>query len=118
MRRLATIAAAALTGVAAALAAAPSYPGGEEALQQYFTQQTVYPKNAAANGIEGVVTVSCTINTDGTVSNPKVTNFIDPELEAEAIRIVGAMTGWIPAEENGRPVAATTEVNVKFELPE
>lgn len=112
------MAATILTGVAAALAASPSYPGGEEALQLYFAKQTVYPKNAAANGIEGIVTVTCTINTDGTVSNPKVTNFIDPELEAEAVRLVSAMTGWIPAEENGKPVAATTEVNVKFELPE
>ncbi len=43
---------------------------------------------------------------------------IDPDLEAEAIRLVREMPKWIPADNNGAPVDATANVVISFRLPE
>lgn len=55
---------------------------------------------------------------DGTISSIKVTRMIDPDLEAEAIRLVREMPKWIPADNNGAPVDATANVVISFRLPE
>lgn len=43
---------------------------------------------------------------------------IDPDLEAEAIRLVKAMPAWTPATQNGTPVDATADITVVFRLPD
>lgn len=41
---------------------------------------------------------------------------VDPDLEAEAIRLVKGMPKWTPADKDGVPVDAPAEVNVNFTL--
>ena len=94
----------------------PSFPGGEEALKNYLTQNTRYPAIAKENGVEGIVAVGFIVMPDGSLREIKVIRFIDPDLENEAIRVVTAMPAWIPAEKDGTPIEAPSKVDVPFIL--
>lgn len=94
----------------------PTFPGGEAALNKYFKENIKYPAIAAEDGVEGVVEVGFMVNADGSLSNIKVLNFVDPDLEKEAMRVVSAMPAWIPAEHNGVAVEAASKVDVPFIL--
>lgn len=101
----------------AAMALTPaSFPGGEEAQQQYILLNLKYPSTAKDNGIEGVVAVMFTVKTDGSIGNIKIKRMVDPDLENEAIRLVKQMPAWIPASDNGKPVESTAEVDIPFTL--
>ena len=95
----------------------PEYPGGQQALQEYITTNLKYPDTAKANGIEGTVDVAFTVKTDGTIGAIKIVRMVDPDLEAEAIRLVKGMPAWTPADNNGKPVDAQTQVQINFLLP-
>ena len=96
----------------------PSFPGGEQALNKYLTENVKYPAIAMENGVEGVVLVGFLVTADGQIQNAKIVKFIDPDLEKEALRVVLAMPAWLPAEQNGVAIEAPAQVSVPFILPE
>lgn len=96
----------------------PSFPGGEEALQEYISTNMKYPQAAADNGIEGIVNVEFTVLKDGSIGRIKIARMLDPDLEQEAIRLVKSMPAWTPAEKGGVAVDQNVTVPVKFTLPE
>lgn len=95
-----------------------SFPGGEKALSSYINKNLKYPQPSINNGIEGVVQVKFTVNIDGTLAKPTVVRLVDPDLEAEAIRLVKGMPTWIPAKVNEKPVDSESSVKITFTLPE
>lgn len=117
MKKILPLVATALIAGNAYAADAPSFPGGDEALQKYIQSSIVYPAAAQENGIEGVVPVAFTVNADGSIGAIKIVRMVDPDLEKEAIRIVKNMPAWIPADNGGTPVAAPARVDVRFILP-
>lgn len=96
--------------------ATPQYPGGETAMKKYISENLRYPEAAKANGIEGVVDVAFTVKADGSIGAIKIVRMVDPDLESEAIRLVKNMPKWTPADKNGAPVDAQTQVQVNFIL--
>lgn len=96
----------------------PSFPGGEEAMLSYLSENIQYPAYAAENGIEGVVTVEFMVNADGSIGETKVVRMVDPELEDEAVRVIKSMPRWNPATVDGQPVAAWFRLPVKFRISE
>lgn len=112
---ISTIIGAMATTASAALTPA-AYPGGEKSAQEYISTNMQYPQMARENGVEGVVTVCFTVNTDGTLTNIKIKRMVDPDLEAEAIRLVKGMPAWIPASDDGVPVSSPAEVKIPFNL--
>ncbi len=95
-----------------------SFPGGESAQTEFINKTLVYPADAKANGVEGVVVVSFTVKTDGSIGNIKIKRMVDPDLEAEAIRVVKKMPAWTPATKDGKPIDSTAEIPFKFFLAE
>ena len=95
-----------------------SFPGGDTAQSEFINKTLVYPADAKANGVEGVVVVSFTVKADGSIGNIKIKRMVDPDLEAEAIRVVKKMPAWTPATKDGKPVDSTAEIPFKFSLSE
>lgn len=118
MKRLLSICVATLLCVMSAYAATPaSFPGGQEQLDKYLAENVIYPVVAVENGIEGTVTIDFIVGKDGSISAVKVARPLDPDLEAEAIRIVKGMPKWTPAtDDSGQPVEAPVSLPVKFRL--
>lgn len=101
----------------AAFAGPAVFPGGQEALDEFLNSNIKYPAFAQENGIEGTVTVDFVVAPDGTLSGIKIARPLDPDLEAEAIRVVKAMPAWTPAtDDSGSPVKSTVSLPVKFRL--
>lgn len=93
-----------------------AFPGGENAQTEFINKTLVYPADAKANGVEGVVVVSFTVKTDGSIGNIKIKRMVDPDLEAEAIRVVKKMPAWTPATKDGKPVDSIAEIPFKFSI--
>jgi TonB family protein len=94
----------------------PEYPGGEQALRQYISNNISYPQIARDNGIHGTSYVTVTITKEGKVTGARLARGVDPALDAEAIRVVGSLPDWKPAKHNGQLVDASYTIPVKFEL--
>ncbi len=97
----------------------PQYPGGQEALAKFLTENLKYPEAAAKEGSEGVIQVNFVIDNDGDVENVKAFIWQDntrQDLAAEAERVLHAMPRWIPAQHKGKPVRCSMTLPVKFSL--
>ncbi len=97
----------------------PEYPdGGMAGLMEYFKKNMRYPEAAKEAGMQGRVTVQFVVNKDGSISGAKVLRSVEPDFDAEAIRLVNAMPKWKPGMQGGRPVPVRFTVPVKFMLDE
>ena len=94
----------------------PEYPGGIAASMEYIQKNMRYPEAAEKNGTQGRVTVQFIIDKEGNVTNPKVLRSVDKDLDAEAIRLVGAMPKWKPGMQKGKAVAVKYTLPVVFKL--
>ncbi len=94
----------------------PVFPGGDAALLKYLAENTVYPEKAKENGVQGRVIVRFCITENGTVSRVSVLNSVDPELDAEAIRVVKTLHAFIPAKNGGKAVPVWYMVPLTFTL--
>ena len=84
----------------------PSFEGGDaSAFTKWVNSQIVYPQAAQAAGTEGRVVLKFKVGKDGSVQNVKVIKSVDPELDAEAVRVVSSSPAWTPGQQNGEPVA-------------
>lgn len=94
------------------------FPGGEKAMNTYITKNLKYPQVSINNGIEGIVTLRFLVKTDGSLNNITVVRLVDPDLEAEAIRLVKGMPAWTPAKVDGTPIDSESSLPITFTLPD
>ncbi len=94
----------------------PEFPGGEAALMQYIKKNLKYPAFAAENGIQGRVTLSFTVEKDGSIANIEVMRSPAEELSKEAIRVVQSMPKWKPGKQRGKAVRVKYVLPVTFRL--
>ncbi len=96
----------------------PEFPGGMGELMKFLQRNVRYPAAAQQAGIQGKVEVEFTVKKDGSVSDVKVIRSVNPELDAEAVRVISAMPKWKPGEQRGTPVDARFEMPIVFRLSE
>jgi periplasmic protein TonB len=94
----------------------PSFPGGTNHLINYLRKEIKYPKNASRAGIEGRVLVRFVINTNGTISDIKITESVSQELDEEALRVVRKMPKWEPGMEDGEVIKSAVYLPIHFKL--
>ncbi len=94
----------------------PTFPGGQEALQNYLATTLKYPKDAQEKGIEGKVFISFVVEADGKVTRAKIIRGLGGTCDAEALRVVQAMPSWTPGRQNGKPVAVQFNLPINFKL--
>lgn len=94
----------------------PQFPGGREVLLKYLVANIKYPASAVKAKKQGRVIVTFIVQKDGSITHAKIAKSIDPELDAEALRVVKGMPKWTPGTQNGKPVNVKYTVPVKFSL--
>jgi TonB family protein len=94
----------------------PVFKGGEKKLYKLISSKIKYPAAAKAAKKSGNVLVSYIINPEGIVEQVSVLKGVDPELDAEAIRVVKSLPKWTPATLNGKPIKVMYTTTVKFVL--
>ncbi len=91
--------------------------GGIETLLKFLRDNTNYPEKAKEENIQGRVVVNFVVKTDGSVDQVKILKGVDPELDAEALRVVKSLPAFEkPGIEKGRPVAVWFNVPIIFAL--
>ena len=94
----------------------PSFPGGIEALMQYLAKNMRYPVEAQKNKVQGRVVVGFIVSKDGDIKKAHILRGVDPELDAEAIRVIESMPRWMPGMQRGKAVAVSYTLPVMFRL--
>ena len=95
----------------------PSFPGGTAGLQKFFNDNLQYPRDAAAEGVEGNVRVSFTVDENGKLMNPMIEgDKTGYGLDEEALRVIKKMPVWNPGKVNGKAVKTKFVLPVQFAL--
>ena len=95
----------------------PEFPGGQQALFKYLSDNVKYPVIAQENGIQGRVICQFVVNKDGSIVDVEVVRSGgDPSLDKEAIRVIKSMPKWKPGKQRGKAVRVKYTVPVNFKL--
>lgn len=94
----------------------PEYPGGMKEMLKFLQENVKYPANAMKNNVQGRVIVQFVVEKDGTPTEFKVLRSVDPDLDAEALRVLKTMPKWKPGMEKGEAVRVKFTVPVAFKL--
>ena len=95
----------------------PMFNGGDAIeFSKWVNENLKYPKAAKDAGVQGRVTLQFTVYPDGSVRDTKVLRGVNPDLDAEALRVVSASPDWTPGYVKGEPVKVTYTFPVIFKL--
>ncbi len=95
----------------------PTFQGGTAAeFSQWVNANLKYPQAAKDAGVQGRVTLQFSVYPDGSVRDTKVLRGVNPDLDAEALRVVSASPDWTPGYVKGEPVKVTYTFPVIFRL--
>jgi protein TonB len=94
----------------------PMFPGGDVELLRYIGENTQYPLAAKEKNIQGRVIIRFCVTAKGSVSQMSVLKGVSPELDAEALRVVGTLPGFNPGKQGGKPVPVWYMVPITFTL--
>jgi TonB family protein len=97
----------------------PTFGGKDHKLfNDWVTEQVKYPPEATAKNAEGYVTVSFTIEMDGTITNIKSASATDPLLSNEVIRAIRTAPRWDRPKNSEISEPFNLMVTVGFKLPD
>lgn len=95
------------------------FKGGDEALQQYFSQQLKEPKVLARENLRGAVEVRFVVQADGKIGAVEVVRPLCRSCDEEALRLVRTLPAWTPARDiTGQPIAVRQSVLIPMPAPE
>ncbi len=94
----------------------PMYPGGQEELINFFSQNLTYPSKAKEERVEGQVFVRFEVKEDGSIGEVIVSKSVHPSLDAEAIRVIRSMPNWLPGRFRGEAVSSWYTLPISFFL--
>jgi protein TonB len=94
----------------------PVPPGGASGLLKYIAENIKYPAIAQENNIQGKVIVRFCVTSKGGIDQVSVYKSVDPELDAEAIRVVKTLPAFKPGRQGGKPVPVWFSVPINFQL--
>lgn len=96
------------------------FPGGDKAWADFIKSNLHYPDSARKSGIQGMVFIQFTVDTNGKISDSKLMKGIagHPEFETEAMRVLMLSPAWLPGKENGKKVKMKMVQPFHFVLPD
>jgi TonB family protein len=97
---------------------APAFPGGMEAMFDFFSKNLQYPAPVDGKLKEGVVAVSFMVKEDGYIKDVHLSepdgDRMPATYEAEALRVVSMLPKWTPGKKNCKPAAFELCIPIKF----
>jgi protein TonB len=94
----------------------PMFPGGEAELYRYISEHLNYPEVPKENNIQGKVIIKFCVTSKGGVSQVSILKGVDPEIDAEAIRVVKTLPAFKPGKQGGIPVPVWYVMPIKFQI--
>jgi len=94
----------------------PQFPGGEQEMYRFISDNLKYPIVDQEMGTQGRVTIRFVVSKTGEVTDLKLLKGISPTCDKEAIRVIKSMPKWIPGKQNGNPVPVYFTLPIHFQL--
>jgi protein TonB len=94
----------------------PEFPGGISALLKYIYENIKYPEIAKENNMQGRVVVKFCVTSKGGIDMVSIFKGVDPELDAEAIRVVKTLPLFKPGKQGGKPVPVWFSLPITFQI--
>lgn len=94
----------------------PAFPGDVINFTKFLASNVKYPAEARNRNVTGKVTLSFTVEKDGSLSNIRVTDSPDDSLSQEALRVIRLSPKWKPGIQNENPVRVKYTIPVTFGL--
>lgn len=94
----------------------PEFPGGQQELYRYLGKNIRYPSEAYRNDLEGRVVVTFTVNENGRIRNPRITESLGGGTDEEVLLVVLKMSSWKPGQQNGLPVPMEYVLPIDFRV--
>ena len=94
----------------------PEPVGGLATMYKFLSENLRYPENARKDSISGLVIIEFVVEKDGSINNAKVLKSVDPDIDAEVLRVVKMMPKWKPGTQNGKPVRTFYQIPVRFTI--
>lgn len=94
----------------------PSFPGGNQKMQDFIDKNLHYPKECVEKGFQGRVIIAFVVERNGTLTNIRVVKSVNPALDKEALRIVNLMPKWIPGRQCDKTVRVKYIIPITFQL--
>jgi periplasmic protein TonB len=94
----------------------PEPQGGSAGLLKFIADNTKYPETARENNIQGKVIVKFCVTSKGGVDMISILRGVDPELDAEALRVVRSLPPFKPGKQGGRNVPVWYSVPIIFQI--
>jgi len=97
--------------------AAPEFPGGQNALDNYVNNNIDYPEKAIDDNTAGTVRVSFVVDEQGKVTRAHIIgNKLGNGLDEQALKVVSNMPAWKPGKINGKNVKTRLELPIAFQV--
>lgn len=93
-----------------------SFPGGNEAWEQYVKDHLEYPVIAMKNPVEGNVTAIFQVNATGEIANINIEESLGFGCDEEVKRLLLAAPHWQPATQGIFPVKSRVRIMIYFKL--
>jgi len=97
---------------------AAQYPGGTAALVDFIRKNFNYSLSRydSTQTIKTKILVEFTVQADGTITDKKIKQGINAEINAEALRVVSIMPKWIPKVSGGKNVSSKMTLPFNLEV--
>lgn len=94
----------------------PEFPGGIKALRRYLNRNLIYPEDALKKRTEGTVLCTFIITERGRITDVKILQGQNPEMDAEALRVISQMPSWHAGIQKGKQIAVRYVMPIVFAL--
>jgi protein TonB len=94
-----------------------SFQWGTSAWSVFISLNLKYPARALKNKVQGTVIVRFTVDQDGKVLFPEITQSVEYSIDQEALRVIKTSPKWTPAFQNGKNVKSFKSQTINFRLP-
>ena len=95
----------------------PTFNGGNaNDFTKWINSNINYPQGAQDRGAQGRVVINFKVGTDGQIKDVVLVKGVDPEIDAEALRVIKSAPAWTPGKQNGAPVEVSYTCPVVFKI--
>lgn len=92
----------------------PSFPGGQQAMYEWISQNLVYPVEALENDIQGNVNLRFHISETGVIEEVEIVSGFDPACDEAAADVIKKMSPWNPSTKDGEPIPSNFNISISF----
>ena len=94
----------------------PMFPGGDQKMWEFISNNIQYPQEALEKRIQGSVFVGFIVEPDGSLSDVKILRSLGSSCDEEAVRVVKSMPKWEPGKQRGQAVRVSYQIPITFKL--